>query len=167
MQIKLFEVVNEGEVEAVISKARISDAPSKKEGWNFNWHELFRTEGSFFFKITLRGTPTKIEGLIMLSIYFGEMVYMNNLELAPHNIGKEKQYDRIAGCLIAYGCRVSQEEGKGNYQGYLTFESKTELIPLYTQKYGAIRASGLKMFIDNAQGEKLIAQYLGDKSKAK
>lgn len=51
-------------------------------------------------------------------------------------------------------------------QGFLTFESKTELIPIYTRKYGAIRASGLKMSIDNAQGEKLIAHYLVGKSES-
>lgn len=161
MQIKLLEVETGQEVDAVISVAISSDAPLKKDGWKFNWRELFRTEGASFFKIALNNSPKKVEGFVMFSIYFGEMVYMNNLELAPHNIGKRKKYDWIAGCLIAYGCRFSLEEGKGNYQGFLTFESKTELIPLYVEKYGAIRTLGQKMFIDHTQGETLIEQYLG------
>jgi hypothetical protein len=160
MLIKLFEVETGQEVEATISKLRPSEAPLKKDGWNFNWRGLHRTDGSSFFKITLNDSPDQIEGLLMLSVYFGEMVYMNNLELAPRNIGKGKKYDWVAGCLIAYGCRFSLEEGKGNYQGYLTFESKTELIPLYAQKYGAIRTMGQKMFIDIDQGERLMDQYL-------
>lgn len=162
MRVFLLEIKTGQKVEATISKARISDAPLKKDGWNFNWRELLRTEGSSFFKISLDDSPEKVEGIVMLSVYFGEMVYMNNLELAPHNIGKGKEFDWVAGCLIAYACRFSLEEGKGNYQGFLTFESKTELIPLYAKKYGAVQTMGQKMFIDIDQGEKLIEQYLGD-----
>jgi hypothetical protein len=161
MRVKLLEVETGQEVEATISIAKPSDAPLKKDGWKFNWRELLRTEGSSFFKITLNDSPKRVEGIVMLSVYFGEMVYMNNLELAPYNIGKGKKYDWVAGCLIAYGCRFSFEEGKGNYQGFLTFESKTELIPWYAKKYGAVRTLGQKMFIDIDQGEKLIEHYLG------
>lgn len=160
MQIKLLEVKTGQEVKGTISRLRSSEIPLKKDNWRFNWRELFRTEGSSFFKITLLNSPDQIEGVIMLSVYFGEMVYMNNLELAPHNIGKGKQYDWVAGCLIAYGCRFSLEEGKGNYQGFLTFESKTALIPWYEHKYGAIRSMGQKMFIKENQGESLISQHL-------
>lgn len=96
----------------------------------------------------------------MLSVYFEEMVVMNNLEAAPWNIGQAKQYDRVAGSLLAFACRFSLEHGRSHYQGFLAFESKTELIPLYQQKYGAISAGGLKMFIEPAQGEQLIQQYL-------
>lgn len=99
----------------------------------------------------------------MFSIYFGEMVYMNNLETAPENIGKNKKYERVAGSLIAFGCKFSLEYGKGDYHGYLTFESKTKLIPLYKEKYGAIHVGGLKMYIDPIQGERLILEYLESK----
>ncbi len=47
-------------------------------------------EGAHFFKITLDSSPERVEGIVMLSVYFGEMVYMNNLELAPQNVGKGK-----------------------------------------------------------------------------
>jgi len=43
----------------------------------------------------------------MLSVYFEEMVVMNNLEAAPWNIGKTKQYDRVAGSPMAFACRFS------------------------------------------------------------
>ncbi|MCB0854852.1 MAG: hypothetical protein KDD63_21675 [Bacteroidetes bacterium] len=162
MYIELLEANTGQKVKGIISRATLSDAPLIKEGWSFNWQELLRTEGSTFFKITLIDSPDKIEGIVMLSIYFGEMVYMNNLELAPHNIGKQKKYDWVAGCLIAYGCRFSMEEGKGSYQGFLTFESKSKLIPLYEKKYGATCTLGQKMFIDIQQGEKLIKQYLSN-----
>jgi len=49
---------------------------------------------------------------------------------------------------------------KYKHKGYLTFESKTKLIPLYQQKYGAILAMGQRMFIDPEMGLKLIDKYL-------
>ncbi|MEZ4772028.1 MAG: hypothetical protein R3D00_02520 [Bacteroidia bacterium] len=160
MKVKLLEV-EAGVIRlATIGRADKQDMPVKKNGWNFNWQELLKTEGASVFKITLDETPEKIEGLVMLSVYFEEMVFMNNLELAPHNIGASKKYEYVAGILIAFGCRYGLENGKGNYQGYLTFESKTELIPLYEKKYGATAAMGQKMFIDPVQGGKLISQYL-------
>jgi len=58
------------------------------------------------------------------------MIMTNNLEAAPWNIGKTKLYDRVAGSLLAFACRFSLEHGRDNYQGFLAFDSKTELIPL-------------------------------------
>ncbi|MDX2249950.1 MAG: hypothetical protein SF052_24410 [Bacteroidia bacterium] len=160
MRVNLKEVETRYFHPATISSAALYNMPSKKEGWNFKWRELTKIEGAYFYKLCLNKSPDKVEGLIMMSIYFDEMVFMNNLELAPHNIGKGKKYENVAGILIAFGCRFSIENGKGNYQGFLTFESKTDLIGLYEKKYGAIRTLGQKMYIDPIQGERLIAQYL-------
>jgi len=160
MHPSLLAVSTGQRIEALLTRANEENVRGLDDNWNFNWPELFQTKGSDFFKITTAETPEIVEGLVMFSVYFGEMVFMNNLELAPRNIGKKKKYDWVAGCLIAYGCRIALEKGKGAYQGYLTFESKSSLIPLYREKYGATYAGGLKMFIDDVQGEKLIQQYL-------
>lgn len=96
----------------------------------------------------------------MLSLYNQEMVFMNNLEIAPWNIGSGKRYDRVAACLIAFGCKLAIETGKGAYQGYLTFVSKTQLLQHYEKIYGAKRTTGLTMYIDPIQSEKLIYSFL-------
>ena len=123
---------------------------------------LYKIEGAEIFKLTLLESPKVVEGLVMLSLMYGEILYMNNIEVAPHNIGKQGKYDRAAGILIAFGCHKSFEQGKGNYTGYLTFESKTELIPLYQKKYGAILAKGHRMFFEPEVGIDLINKYLED-----
>ena len=41
------------------------------------------------------------------------------IELAPHNRGKGKRYDRVAGCLIAFACRFEFYPGRGPYMGWL------------------------------------------------
>ncbi len=145
---------------ATISKLKSTEIPLKKNGWNFNWKQLFKVEGANFYKIALKESPKKVEGLLMLTIFNEEMVFMNNLELAPYNIGKKKIYAEVAGCLLAFACRESIEKGVGHYNGFLSFESKTELIELYQNKYGAIWAMGHKMYFDPKGGKKLIKRYL-------
>ena len=134
--------------------------PLKKEGWNFNWRELFKTEGSLFYKLSCRHTPELIEGIQMLSLFNNEMLFMNNIELAPKNIGTNKKYDNVAGSLLAFACRMSFEMGSGNYNGYLSFDSKTNLIELYQNKYGATLAMGNKMYFTPEAAKKLMKRYL-------
>ena len=96
----------------------------------------------------------------MLTMLNEEMVFMNNIEIAVHNLGNDGIYKNTADCLIAYACKESFDRGIGSYRGFLSFDSKTKLIPWYQEKYGAEWAMGHKMFIDTAVGIKLIKQYL-------
>lgn len=145
---------------AHILPAEKKDMPLKKDGWQFNWRELFKTKGAKFYKIVLEDTPNKLESLLMVSLLYEKMFYMNNVEVAPHNLGKNKKYDLSAACLIAFACLESFDKGKDDYKGFLSFESKTELIPFYINKYGAIYAGGQRLFIDADTGEHLIKKYL-------
>jgi len=160
MKVKVLETRTGSEKRAEIKRILRKEIPLKKDGWNFNWRELFKIEGSNLYKITLLETPEQIEGIFMMTIYNEEMVFMNNIELAPSNIGKKKKYDNIAGYLLAFGCRESFEKGKGNYHGFLSFDSKTELIELYQNKYGANIAMGHKMYFGPEAGKKLMKKYL-------
>lgn len=162
MKVDLFDIEKRKLIPANITKASFRDMPLRKSGWQFNWKQLYKTEGAGIFKLTLLDSPSDLEGLIMLSLMYGEMLYMNNIEIAPHNVGTHGRYDHAAACLIAYGCQQSFENGKGAYTGFLTFESKTKLIPLYQQKYGAKLTIGQRMFIGPEEGLSLIQQHLID-----
>ncbi len=70
------------------------------------------------------------------------------------------KYDHVVGCLISFAALKSFELGKGNYVGFLVFESKTALIELYQEKYGATLAMGKRMFIDDITAASLIQEYL-------
>lgn len=160
MEVKIIEVQKNQEIPAIISSTDFRDMPKKKDGWNFNWRALFKVEGGEIYKLTLQNNEDEIEGVIMLTLMNEEMLYMNTIEIAPHNYGSNGQFEGVAGCLIAFGCFKSIELGKNNYKGFLTFESKTVLIDFYRQKYGATLAWGQRMFISSEVGEKLIKQYL-------
>ncbi len=160
MEIQVINVQHNTRIDAQIEKASFKDMPMKKKGWQFTWRILFKTEGAEFYKLTLKDDALNIQGMLMFSLMYEEMLYMNNIEVAPHNVGSAGKFDNIAGALIAFACLKSFELGKNTYKGYLTFDSKTKLIPVYKEKYGAINSMGQKMFIDPVQGLKLIKKYL-------
>ncbi|MEN0006918.1 MAG: hypothetical protein AAF798_22390 [Bacteroidota bacterium] len=160
MEVKVIEKLLQVERVATISRLERREIPLKKDGWNFNWRALFNTQGSELHKIALLETPVLVEGVVMLSLFNEKMLFMNNIELAPHNIGAGKKYERIAGCLLAFACKQSFEYGRDTYRGYLSFDSKTELINWYQYQYGAKIARGNKMYFDPDTGTKLMKEFL-------
>ena len=160
MKILLSETKTDKKKPARISEVIRKELPLKKEGWKFNWKSLFNTEGAILCKISLEESPEKIEGMIMFTLLNEEMIFMNNIEIAPHNLGREGLYKDVAGSLIAFACKVSFEMGENAYRGFLSFDSKTELIGLYQKRYGAKLAMGHKMYIDPEGGQSLMAKYL-------
>jgi hypothetical protein len=160
MKVYLQELENGEQIEAIISTASKKDMPLKKDGWQFTWKKLARTEGSDFFKLTRLDAPDEIEGILMLTLLYEEMPFMNNIEVAPHNYGSGGKFENVAGNLIAFACYKSFEIGKNSYVGFLSFESKTKLIDLYQDKYGADFAMGNKMFFDPIAGKNLMKKYL-------
>jgi len=89
------------------------------------------------------------------------------IEIAPHNQGKKRKYDRVAGCLIAYACRLSHTHGNGYLSFHVSEENNKDQIKLmahYSTKYHAQRIEDTKeMIIVPQDGQKLISLYLGDK----
>ena len=162
MKIQIVDILADKKVDAIIEKATRRDMPLKKNGWQFTWRTLYKTEGAVFYKLKLKNDEA-IQGMLMLSLMNDEMLYMNNIEIAPHNYGSKGKYKNVAGCLIAYGCLKSFEIGQNYYKGYLTFQSKTKLIPLYEKKYGATLAMGQRMYIEPKAGLELIEKYLKQK----
>lgn len=160
MKILLQETVDGELIEGVIAKANIQDMPAKKDGWQFTWKKLGETEGADFYKLTRVASPDIIEGMLMLTLLNEEMLYMNNIEVVPHNCGSKGKYSNMAGGLLAFACYKSFEQGKNYYLGYLSFDSKTELIELYQEKYGATFAMGQKMFFIPEAGKELMKKYL-------
>lgn len=144
------------EVEIVVASGKM---PLKKDGWKFDWNKLIKEKNTKSYVLKLKGNYQSIEGVIQLRIE-NDMLIMDVIEIAPHNFGSsDKRFDHVAGCLIAFGCRESFKI-KGNYKGFLTFTSKTNLIDWYKKKYGATQALGQRMFIDDLTGLKLIEKYL-------
>ncbi|MCB0641073.1 MAG: hypothetical protein KDC44_05510 [Phaeodactylibacter sp.] len=160
MKVYLKEVQSGERVEGIIEEAFMPDMPHRKSGWQFNWPQLAKTDGAIFYKLIKVDAPTQVEAIIMLTLINEEMLFLNNTEVVPHNYGSEGKYENVAGSLLAFACYKSFELGNHHYVGFLSFESKTELIELYQQKYGATYAVGQKMYFDPKAGKKLMRRYL-------
>jgi hypothetical protein len=78
-----------------------------KKGWKFNWEREF--EDASVYKLVIRHYPVITQGLISL-IDKGDHIFLNLIETAPHNFGKEKIYEGVLGNLVAFACKVSFEK---------------------------------------------------------
>lgn len=160
--VYILDVQNDQLVKAEIVVPESNEIPLKKDGWNFNWRELSKEKNSQMFILRTIGLTPSVEGALQLKTE-NEMLIMNVLEIAPHNIGrKNKKYDYVAGCLIAFACKESFKL-KSAYKGFLTFMAKSSLIKWYSGKYGAKAGLGQRMYIDSENGLKLIKEYLEKK----
>jgi len=156
--IFIYDLGNKKRIEVEIVEAS-GKIPFKKGGWKFNWNRLIKEKNSKTYVLRLINDNQSIEGVLKLIIEY-DMLIMDVIEIAPHNFGSSsKRFDYVAGCLIAFACRESFKI-EGNYKGFLTFTSKTNLIEWYEKKYGATRALGRRMYIDDIAGLKLIEKYL-------
>ncbi len=82
------------------------------------------------------------------------------LESSKENVGRDKKFERIAGCLIAYACNKAYE--KFNDLAAVNLVAKTELIPIYREKYGFIAIGGTpKMFVEELALKKIIKEFYG------
>ncbi|HVY76745.1 MAG TPA: hypothetical protein VG890_18085 [Puia sp.] len=127
----------------------------KKADWAFNWQQEIRDKSKSVFKLTTISNPTIIQGLISLTDK-GDHIFMDLIESAKFNKGKNKLYKGVAANLIAFACKISFEK---EYDGVVSFVAKTQLIDHYSMTLGAKIFSGNRMFIDTREAYILTAKY--------
>jgi hypothetical protein len=137
-----------------LEKADLKDI-SKKSGWKFNWNTEFIAPEKQVFKLILQKESKIIQGLICLEKK-NDHIFMPLIETAPHNFGKTKKYLGVAANLVAFGCKLSFENG---FDGYVAFEAKTKLIPHYEKTLGAKLLFGQQMELGTHASIKLIKDY--------
>ncbi|MEO6130429.1 MAG: hypothetical protein ABIQ02_01185, partial [Saprospiraceae bacterium] len=106
---------------------------TKRNGWNFNWKSELGNEKNEVYKLTIVHNLEIIQGLLSIQKE-SDHIFMNLLENAPFNIGKNKLYEGVAGNLVAYACKLSFQYG---FEGFVAFTSKTKLIGHYEKTLGA------------------------------
>lgn len=136
MYVKIKEKQSNLFVDAEILVASIKDMPLKKDGWLFNWREIFRkNKNSDYYKIVLKNQPEIVQAIAVFSLTSYGLFYMDQVETSPENRGCNGKYEAVAS-LISFGCKLSFNI-KEPYRGFLGFTSKTNLIKVYQNKYKA------------------------------
>lgn len=132
---------------------------TKKNGWAFDWKSELKAPEKEVYKLTIaESSNSVIHGLVSIS-FRDDHVYMHLIESAPFNKGKNKAYLGVPGNLVAFACKVSFQRGGG---GYLSFNSKTQLIEHYIKSLGAVHFGGTLMVITPETSLKLIDKYFND-----
>jgi hypothetical protein len=128
---------------------------TKKNGWNFNWKTELNNNAREVYKLTIAGNPDIVQGLISFTINT-DHIYMDLVENAPFNLGRNKLYEGVAGNLVAYACKISFQHG---FDGYVSFTAKTRLIEHYQKTLNAITFGGQLMIINTLGANILIDKY--------
>jgi hypothetical protein len=167
MKVKIIRVIDGQVVEAQINQGCDYILPSVTHGWRFNFNKHTKKFGFQTFVLVCEDSLNNIEACLTFHLRNVEEPYMAYIELAPHNLGKNRRYDKVAGCLIAYVCRLSFLHGVGHFKGWLTFdvmeqnkEDEIKLMAMYCQKYGALKWRDTTMVISPEVGEMLIEKFL-------
>lgn len=120
----------------------------------FNWKEL---RGKYeVYKITKENDPN-ILGLMALSRDLAEeRLEIHLIAVSVENKGKNKIYDRIVGCLIAFACM----EALKNYIKYpcVSLIPKTGLKDHYKMKYNMLDG-GWQLYLEGLHLAKMIKDY--------
>jgi hypothetical protein len=136
-----------------VVELQIAELKNLKKGWKFDWNKEFST--GKVYKLVIRHYPDVIQGLVSL-IDKGDHIFMNLIETAPHNFGRNKIYEGVAGNLAAFCCKLAFDKG---YAGYLAFDSKTQLIDHYKRTLNAQWIGNNRMVINSIAALILINKY--------
>jgi len=128
------------------------------EGWNFDWSDEGLSHCNIY-KLQLKDDDV-IQGLVAAEVVRGA-VYVHLVESAPHNLGKNKQYEGVGGHLFAIAIKLSLAMGFG---GYVYFEAKNQdLANHYAKAFNAhhlrTRIHDYRMEIDEISAQALIEKY--------
>ena len=128
---------------------------TKKNRWNFNWDLELKNIEKEVYKLTIVNNSKIIQGLLSLTIE-SDHVFMNLLETAPFNLGKNKLYEGVSGNLVAFACKISFQKG---YDGFVAFDAKTKLITHYENTLGAFHFKNQRMILETKASKKLVQKY--------
>ena len=151
-------------IEVTIERVSAKDfATIKKDSnFNFNWNKYKNGE---VYKLRVVNKD-KISGLMCIIDHTEaetNAIEIELLEVGEENVGNKKQYDRIAGTLIAFACRESIKRG---HDGYFFLTPKTKLINHYQNKYhlfftGPLGRNPIGLMVgEEGVSRKLIKEYL-------
>ena len=139
----------------IIEKVKNQDLKKiqKTNQLSFDW---LKETGNEIYKIRLENSE-KVIGLLSITDIPEELrVHINLIESSKENIGKNKEFENIAGCLIAFACKIAFLKG---YDGFVSLIPKTKLIGHYQKQYGFISV-GRQMSVFMESSNLLISKYL-------
>jgi hypothetical protein len=115
-----------------------------KQRFYFNWKDKKLQNDSIIYKLFI--SQKDILGVMALIDFPAEQrIEIKLLAVAKENVGKDKIYKGIAGCLIALACKICvQRYGSG---ACVSLIPKTELKNHYITEYG-MQDAGWQIYLE-------------------
>ncbi|MFK7905485.1 MAG: hypothetical protein AB8B69_10190 [Chitinophagales bacterium] len=153
--MKLQNLKTGEEVEAEIVEVEPNDYKIIKISKNFSF-DWKKEEKLLVYKIR-RKEGNEILGLLSLIDVPQELrIHINLIESSIKHRGKDKELDRIPGCLIAFTSRESFAKG---YGGFISLTPKTKLVDYYVENYG-FSQYGRNLALEGKEAAALINKFL-------
>lgn len=125
---------------------------NKTKRFDFNWNKEKTVN---VYKLTIDDLEEPV-GLLSLNERPDDYALeIRLLASSKTNVGKDKEYGRIAGCLISFACR---EAFKAGYGGFVCLKPKTKFKEHYINKY-SFESTKLFLISEGRNSLKLIKEY--------
>jgi hypothetical protein len=121
----------------------------------FIWKSL--KQSASIYKLLIEGEEDILGVMALIDFPEEKRIEIKLLASSIENQGKNKKYDRVIGCLIAFACRLS----KAKYKNYacVSLVPKTELIQHYIKKYHMSNA-GWQLYLEGERLNNILNEYL-------
>lgn len=149
----IIKIATNEKFDTVIERAARNDI-EKLKGFDFDWKVEYNDSEKEVYKLRIQG-QSEILGLISLSPMHEERaVFVHLIERKDYK--GEKLYAGIGGNLFAFACKLSMEL---DFDGYVSFEAKSNLISHYEKELGAELYGSNLMGINDENALKLVMRY--------
>lgn len=154
--MKLLKVGSKIEKRVVIGLAEPDDFKMlTKKRFSFVWKTVKKV--ATVYKLQIEGEKDILGVMGLVDWQEEKRIEIKLLASSGGNIGKNKIYKNIAGCLIAFACRLAVI--RYGIEACVSLVPKTELIEHYMQKY-YMQYAGRQLYLDGNNLIKLMEEYL-------
>ncbi|PZF72604.1 hypothetical protein [Taibaiella soli] len=156
--MKIEDVKSGNRHDAVIVELEAKDYEiiKKSKRFYFTWKQ---EDGKVIYKLCRKGDDTILGLMSLIDHPENFALEIGHLCASKENVGKNKQYSLITGCLIAYACREAFKKG---YGGYVYLKPKDQLKKHYHELYG-MDFTGIYMVTEEQNSARLIKKYIEGK----
>jgi hypothetical protein len=138
----------------------ISEAEEKdfkllvKKRFSFSW-KLFKNS-SAIYKLEIAGENDILVVIGLIDVPEEKRIEIKLLASSSENIGRGKIYEGIAGCLIAFACRLAVT--KYGAEACVSLVPKTKLVKHYMEEYHMLDA-GWQLYLEGKWLHNLLKKY--------
>ena len=125
-----------------------------KKRYSFSWKQL--KDKAIVYKLQIAGEDDILGVIGLIDVPEEKRIEIKLLASSFENIGKNKIYEGIIGCLIAYVCKLARI--KYGYLACVSLVPKTLLKIHYIKKYKMIDA-GWQLYLEGESLNGIIIKY--------